>query len=83
MKKNHGHFNIVLRPEPEGGFTALVPALPGCVVYGRTLVEAKKMAKDAIVGYIESLKKHNEPIPTDEDTLVTSVDLEYAQASRR
>lgn len=83
MKKNHGHFNIVLRPEPEGGFTALVPALPGCVTYGRTLVEAKKMARDAIVGYIESLKKHNEPIPTDEDTLVTSVDLEYAQASRR
>jgi predicted RNase H-like HicB family nuclease len=29
MKKAHFHFNIVLRPEPEGGFTAMVPALPG------------------------------------------------------
>jgi predicted RNA binding protein YcfA (HicA-like mRNA interferase family)/predicted RNase H-like HicB family nuclease len=56
MKKRHFHFNIFLRPEPEGGFTAIVPALPGCVTYGRTLGEAKKMAKDAIRGYIESLK---------------------------
>ncbi len=65
MKKLHGHFNIVLRPEPEGGFTVIVPALPGCVTYGRTLAEAKKMAKDAISGYVASLRKHNEPVPTD------------------
>jgi antitoxin HicB len=50
MKKSRGHFNIVLRPEPEGGFTVIVPALPGCVTHGRTLTEAKKMAKDAISG---------------------------------
>jgi predicted RNase H-like HicB family nuclease len=62
MKKSHGHFNIVLRPEPEGGFTVIVPALPGCVTYGRTLAEAKKMAKDAISGYVASLRKHNEPV---------------------
>jgi len=83
MKKTHFRFNIFLRPEPEGGFTAIVPALPGCVTYGRTLDEARKMAKDAIGGYIESLKKHKEPIPTDDETLVASLDLEYAQASRR
>jgi antitoxin HicB len=83
MKKAHRRFNIVLRPEPEGGFTAMVPALPGCVTYGRTLAEAKKMAKDAISGYIESLKKHGEPIPTDDETLVTSLDLEYAETARR
>jgi antitoxin HicB len=83
MKKSRGHFNIVLRPEPEGGFTAIVPVLPGCVTYGRTLSEAKSMAKDAISGYIESLKKHNEPVPTDDETLVASLDLEYAETSRR
>lgn len=65
MKKSRAHFNIVLRPEPEGGFTAIVPVLPGCVTYGRTLSEAKSTAKDAISAYIESLKKRNEPIPTD------------------
>ena len=83
MAKTHYRYNIILRPEPEGGFTALVPALPGCVTYGRTLDEARKMAKDAVTGYIESLKKHKEPIPSDDETLVTTLDLEYAPASSR
>jgi len=83
MKKTRRHFNIVLRPEPEGGFTALVPALPGCVTYGRTLAEAKAMARDAIAGYIASLRKHGEPIPTDDETLLTSLDLEYAETAQR
>ncbi len=78
MAKSRYHYNIMLRPEPEGGFTAIVPALPGCVTYGRTLAEARAMAKDAISGYIESLKKHKEPIPTDDETLVASLDLEYS-----
>ncbi len=78
MAKTRYRYNIMLRPEPEGGFTAIVPALPGCVTYGRTLAEARKMARDAISGYIESLKKHKEPIPTDDETLVASLDLEHS-----
>jgi predicted RNase H-like HicB family nuclease len=81
MKKTSYHFNVVLRPEPEGGFTAIVPAMPGCVTYGRTLEEAKAMAEDAVTGYIASLKKHKEAIPSDNDTLVASLDLEYAPAA--
>jgi antitoxin HicB len=81
MKKAHYHFNLVLRPEPEGGFTALIPALPGCVTYGRTLEEAREMARDAASGYIESLRKHGEPIPTDSGSLMTSLDLEYAETA--
>ena len=38
------------------------------------------MAKDAICGYIENLRKHKEPIPTDDETLIASLDLECAQA---
>ena len=37
MNKSRGHFNIVLRPEPEGRFTAIVPILPGCVTYDRII----------------------------------------------
>jgi antitoxin HicB len=59
MSKARYHYNIT-RPEPEGGYTALVPALPGCVTYGRTLDEARDMVKDAISGYIASLRKHND-----------------------
>lgn len=52
------NYNLIFRPEPEGGFTVLAPALPGCVTFGETIEEAKEMAKDAILGYIESLRKH-------------------------
>jgi len=79
MAKARYHYNIMLRPEPEGGYTALVPALPGCVTYGRTIDEAREMAKDAISAYIASLRKHKDPIPTDDGTLVASLDLEYSR----
>lgn len=52
------NYNLIFRPEQEGGFTVLVPALPGCVTFGETIEEAKAMARDAILGYIESLRKH-------------------------
>jgi antitoxin HicB len=79
MAKARYRYNIMLRPEPEGGYTALVPALPGCVTYGRTLDEACTMARDAISGYIASLRKYHDPLPTDDDTLVASLDLEYSR----
>jgi hypothetical protein len=36
------------------------------------------MAKDAVSGYIASLRKHNDPIPNDDNTLVASLFLEYS-----
>ena len=74
MKKTL-HYNVIFRPEPKGGFTVIVPSLAGCVTYGKNLKEAKKMAVDAIKGYIASLKKHKEVIPTDEENFFTSVEI--------
>jgi predicted RNase H-like HicB family nuclease len=81
MKRSRARFNIVLRPESAGGFTVTVPTLPGCVTYGRTLSEAKTMAKDAISAYIDSLKKRGEPVPADDGTLLVSVSIECNNAS--
>jgi len=36
------HYNVIFRPEPESGFTIIVPSLPDCVTYGKDLKEAKK-----------------------------------------
>ena len=60
---------IVLRKEPEGGYAVLVPALTGCVTYGKTVEEAIKMARDAITGYIESLIEDGETIPLEEELI--------------
>jgi predicted RNase H-like HicB family nuclease len=49
----------------EGGFQVIVPALPGIITYGRTLEEAREMAKDAIVWRLKGLLKDNEEIPDD------------------
>jgi len=56
-------YRILLGEEPEGGYTVIVPSLPGCVTYGDTVEEAIEMAKEAIELYIESLKEHGEEIP--------------------
>lgn len=58
------NYKILLREEPEGGFTVFVPSLEGCITYGKDLKEAKENAKEAIELYTESLKEHNLLIPT-------------------
>ena len=63
------NYRILLRREPEGGYTVTVPSLPGCVTYGKGVEEAIEMAKEAIELYLESLREHGEEIPTDEGTL--------------
>lgn len=61
-------FTVVLEPDQEaGGFAVHVPALPGCHTEGDTREEAVAMAQDAITAYVESLIKHNEPIPVEPD----------------
>ena len=62
-------YRVLLNLEPEGGYTATVPTLPGCITYGETVDEAIAMVREAIVLYIESLKAHNEPIPDESNML--------------
>jgi len=45
---------IVLEPQEEGGFTAHVPSLPGCVSQGETKQETIKNIKEAIELYLEA-----------------------------
>lgn len=71
-------YNLVFRPEQEGGFTVIVPALPGCITYGKNLEEAKRYAQDAIRGYTASMRKHNERVPTDEKSFISSVQVNVA-----
>jgi antitoxin HicB len=58
-------YTVIFEPEPEGGYTVIVPALPGCVTEGDTLDEAREMAVDAIKCYCESLLKDGLPLPED------------------
>ncbi|HQU55841.1 MAG: type II toxin-antitoxin system HicB family antitoxin [Chitinophagaceae bacterium] len=68
-------FRIVLRKEPEGAYTALVPSLPGCITWGETVEKTLDMAKDAIENYIAVLREEGEQIPDDNETLEYSIQL--------
>jgi predicted RNase H-like HicB family nuclease len=56
-------FRIIINQDEDGVFVAECPTLPGCISQGSNRKEALENINDAIKGYIESLKKHNEPIP--------------------
>jgi len=71
----HLTYRILLNEEPEGGYTVIVPALPGCITYGDDLNHAMEMAKEAIEGYIDLLKEQGEPIPDDSRTLEYSLTI--------
>jgi len=79
---DHFRFQTVFRPEPEGGFTVLVPALPGCITYGKTLEHAQRMAEDAITAYVEDMIADGEPVPKPDASLLGSIDVKIARKSR-
>ena len=56
-------YAVILRPEPDGGYTVRVPALPEIVTFGADEVEAMAMAKVAIELVLQSRTQVGEPIP--------------------
>ena len=56
-------YRIILQKDEDGIFVAECPSLPGCISQGKTRKKALENIQDAIKGYLESLRKHNEPLP--------------------
>jgi antitoxin HicB len=56
-------FRVIIEPDEDGVFVAECPNLPGCISQGKTREEAVVNIKEAISGYLSSLKKHDEPVP--------------------
>ena len=56
-------FRVTIEADEDGIFVAECPPLPGCVSQGKTRGEAMVNIRDVVQGYLESLKKHGEPIP--------------------
>ena len=70
-------YKIILHKEEDGIYSVEVPALEGCLTQGKTFEEAIENAKEAIVCYIESLKKDGEKIPTDDEYLLNEVEVAF------
>lgn len=59
-------YEVVLLPQPEGGFTVSVPELPDVVTEGETREEALAMAKEAIEGYLDAMRQRGWKVPASE-----------------
>ena len=70
--------NVIFRSEPEGGFTVLVPALPGCITYGKDLMEAQQMAQEAITLYLEDMIAEGEELPQNTQTYLSSIEVQVS-----
>jgi antitoxin HicB len=56
-------YRVIIEQDEDGVFIVECPSFPRCTSQGKTREEAIKNIEDAIKGYIESLRAHNEPIP--------------------
>ncbi len=68
-------YTVIIEPEEGGGYHIYCPALRGCHSYGDTVEEALANIRDAISGYLESLRKEGEPIPEDVPIQVQPVEV--------
>jgi predicted RNase H-like HicB family nuclease len=62
---------VYLESSEEGGYTAIVPSLPGCISEGDTKEEALKNIREAIELYLE-------PVADDILTIAEAEEVELA-----
>jgi antitoxin HicB len=66
-------FTVVLEPQPEGGFSVSVPALPEVVTEGDTEAEALTMAEDAIRLVLADRRDHGISIHDDKEAMLRTI----------
>ena len=67
-------FTVVLEQEPDKGFVASVPALPGCVSQGDTREDALQNIREAIELYLEDCRESGDPIPSESGREFVEID---------
>ena len=68
-------YTIHLLPEPEGGYTVRVPALPPVVTYGETYEEATANAREAIEAVLAVYREEGIAIPADIETRIEKLTI--------
>lgn len=65
------HIKVILEPSEEGGYTAVVPSLPGCISEGDSREEALKNIREAIELYLEPVEDDSIFSPNFEQVEIT------------
>jgi predicted RNase H-like HicB family nuclease len=72
-KKSARSYTVFFEADPEGGYVASVPVLPGCHTQGESLEEAERNIAEAIEIYIETLIAHGQVVPEETKTFQGTV----------
>jgi predicted RNase H-like HicB family nuclease len=75
------NYPIVIHKEPGSCYGVMVPDLPGCFSAGDTLDEAMVMAREAILGHLETLVETGQPIPEPQPAERHRADPRFADAA--
>jgi len=57
---------VILEPSPEGGYTIVVPSLPGCITEGETKEEALANVQESVELYLEPVEDDSDFAPNEE-----------------
>jgi predicted RNase H-like HicB family nuclease len=68
-------FSVIYEADPEGGYVAFIPALPGCHTQGETLETAESRIKEAAALYLESLYAETGRLPAEIRTLQGKIEV--------
>ena len=66
-------FAVVIHEDPEGGFWAEVPALPGCYSQGETMDELMVNVREAVAGVLEVMREQGKQPETNIQILDVAV----------
>ena len=78
------NYTVIYTKENDGWYTTQVVELPWCISYWENIEDAQKMTKEAILAYLESVKKHEKQEKSEvknQNTFISNMfidDLVYA-----
>jgi predicted RNase H-like HicB family nuclease len=74
-RKNVCSFSVVYEEDPDGGYVAYIPSLPGCHTQGETLEEAERNLKEAAALYLEDVLAEGGALPRETRTLHGKIEV--------
>lgn len=69
MKQTILKYDVIFEEQPDGGYTTIVPSLPGCISEGDTFEKAKTNIADAIELYLQDMEADGEEIPVNKGSV--------------
>jgi len=66
-------YEVIIWLDDNGAYSAKCPSLPGCYSCGDTVEEAQANIREAIHLYLDTLRKHRQPIPERRPVMLVEV----------